>query len=63
MPVSGSVVGGEEPLWKCNGLPWEHFIESQCRGRRGRYRRANLGGSEGDSQTERLILWFVWNFP
>ena len=29
-----------EPLW--NWLPWEHFVENQCRGRRGRDRKSNL---------------------
>ena len=28
MPVCGSV-GGGEPLWEQNGLPWEHSVENQ----------------------------------
>ena len=28
MPVRGSV-GGGEPLWEQNGLPWEHSSENQ----------------------------------
>ena len=40
MPVCGSV-GGEEPLWEQNGLPWEHSIENQSRG--------------GEAATESLI--------
>ena len=30
MLVCGSV-GGGEPLWESNGLPWEHFIKSKWR--------------------------------
>ena len=47
MPVCGSVGGGEEPLWEWNWLPWKHFVEKQCRGRRGRDRRPNLVEGEG----------------
>ena len=35
MPVCGSV-GGGEPLWKQNGLPWEHSVENQWRQERQR---------------------------
>ena len=28
MPVCGSI-GGGEPLWKQNGLPWEHYVEKK----------------------------------
>ena len=30
MPMCGSAVGGGEPLWEWNGLPWEPFVENQC---------------------------------
>ena len=53
MPVCGSVVGGGEPLNKWNGLPWEHFIQNQCGGRRGRYRRDNLVERGGGRETQR----------
>ena len=42
MLVCGSV-GGGEPLWESNGLPWEHFIKNQ------------LGGEAGEAETEDLI--------
>ena len=42
MPVCGSV-GGGEPLWEWNGLPWEHSVENQLGGRgRGRDREPNF---------------------
>ena len=44
MPVCGPVVGGGKLLWEWNGLPWEHLIEKQCEGRRGRYRMDSVGG-------------------
>ena len=28
IPVCGSV-GGGEPLWNQNGLPWEHSVDNQ----------------------------------
>ena len=30
MTVFGSI-GGGEPLWEQNGLPWEHSVENQWR--------------------------------
>ena len=62
MPVCGSV-GGGEPLWEWNGIPWEPFVENQCRGRIGRDTRSNLVGRGREPQTERLVLWLVWNLP
>ena len=64
MPVCGSV-GGGEPLWEWNGIPWELFVENQCRGRTGTDTRSNLvGRGKGrEPQTERLVLWLVWNLP
>ena len=44
MLVCGSV-GGGEPLWESNGLPWEHFIKNQ------------LGGEAGEAEIEDLIKW------
>ena len=53
MLVCGSV-GGGEPLWESNGLPWEHFIKNQLGGggRRGRNRRPNLVGKRGKRQRQ-----------
>ena len=62
MPVCGSV-GGGEPLWEWNGIPWEPFVENQCGGRIGRDTRSNLVGRGREPQTERLVLWLVWNLP
>ena len=38
-----------------NELPWEHFVEYQCEGRRSRDRRPNLvegKGEGGESHTQ-----------
>ena len=58
LPVWGSV-GGGEPLWEQNGLPWEHSVENLW-SKRGRDRKPNLvGGGGQEAETERLILWLV----
>ena len=53
MPACGSVEGGEN-ICEWNGLPWEHFVENQCGGRRGRDRKPDLVGRLEESQRQNL---------
>ena len=54
MPVCVDLLEMGEPLWEWNRLPWEHFIENQCGGRRGTDRRPNLLGGEGRTTDKTL---------
>ena len=47
MPVCVSVGGGGGAVWEWSVLPWEHFVENQFGGRRGRDRRPDLVGRGG----------------
>ena len=47
--------GGAGHMCEWNELPWEHFVEYQCEGRRSRDRRPNLvegKGEGGESHTQ-----------
>ena len=53
MPVCVSVGGGGGAVWEWSVLPWEHFVENQFGGRRGRDRRPDLVGRGGGRATDR----------
>ena len=47
-------------LWEWNGLSWEHFVENQCGGRRGRNGRPDLVGKvEGERRATDRTSNFV----
>ena len=49
-------------LWEWNGLSWEHFVENQCGGRRGRDERPDLVGRVGRGREERRAIDRTPNF-